>query len=65
MIAELPGFPDNLGAADDGLIWAAFASEPNPALETLHKLPLWLRRLAARLPEGVQPKPSRVAWVAA
>jgi hypothetical protein len=39
---------------------------PNrPALETLHKLPLWVRRLAARLPEGVQPKPSRVAWVAA
>ena len=64
MIAELPGFPDNLGAADDGLIWVAFASEPSGA-RTLHKLPLWVRRLAARLPEGVQPKPSRVAWVAA
>jgi sugar lactone lactonase YvrE len=65
VIAELPGFPDNLGADDDGLIWVAFASEPNPALESLHKLPLFLRRLAARLPEGMQPKPSRVAWVAA
>ena len=65
MIAELPGFPDNLGADEDGLIWVAFASEPNPALESLHKLPLFLRRLAARLPESMQPKPSRVAWVAA
>jgi len=65
VIAELPGFPDNLGADDDGIVWVAFASEPNPALERLHKLPLFLRRLAARLPERVQPKPSRVAWVAA
>src|ERR1700733_14641873 len=31
VIAELPGFPDNL-AADDGLVWVAFASEPNSAL---------------------------------
>jgi sugar lactone lactonase YvrE len=65
VIAELPGFPDNLGADEDGLVWVAFASEPNPALESLHKLPLFLRRVAARLPESVQPKPSRVAWVAA
>jgi hypothetical protein len=65
VIAEFPSFPDNLGTADDGLVWVSFASEPNPALENLHKLPLFLRRLAARLPDAVQPKPSRVAWVAA
>jgi sugar lactone lactonase YvrE len=65
VIVELPGFPDNLAADDDGLVWVAFASEPNPALEVIHKLPLFLRRLVARLPESVQPKPSRVAWVAA
>jgi sugar lactone lactonase YvrE len=64
-IAELPGFPDNLSADDDGNIWVAVASEPNPALESLHKLPLLVRRLAARLPESVLPKPSRVAWIAA
>ena len=64
-IAELPGFPDNLGADEEGLIWVAMASEPNPALEGLHKLPFMLRRLAARLPESLQPKPSRVAWVSA
>ena len=65
MIAELPGFPDNLAADADGIVWVALASEPNPTLEVMHKLPLFLRRLAARLPESVQPKPSRVAWVAA
>jgi hypothetical protein len=65
VIAELPGFPDNLCADDDGIVWVALASEPNPALESLHKLPLFLRRLAARLPESMQPKPSRVAWIAA
>ena len=65
VIAELPGFPDNLWAEADGVVWVALASEPNPMLERLHKLPFLLRRLAARLPESVQPKPSRVAWIAA
>ena len=65
VIAELPGFPHNLATDDDGLVWVALASEPNPALEVIRKLPLILRRLFARLPESVQPKPSRVAWVAA
>ena len=64
-IAKLPGFPDNLGAGDDGAVWVALASEPNPALESLHRLPLFLRQLAARLPESLLPKPSRVAWIAA
>jgi sugar lactone lactonase YvrE len=64
-MAELPGFPDNLCADGDGLVWVALPSEPNPMLESIYKLPLFLRRLVARLPEGLQPKPSRVAWVEA
>ena len=65
MIAELPGFPDNLYADGDGVIWVALPSEPNPTLEIVYKLPLSLRRFVARLPESIQPKPSRVAWVQA
>jgi hypothetical protein len=64
-IAELPGFPDNLCADGEGLVWVALASEPNPMLESIYKLPLFLRQLVARLPESMQPKPSRVAWVQA
>jgi hypothetical protein len=64
-IAQLPGFPDNLCADGDGLVWVALPSEPNPMLESIYKLPLFLRRLVARLPESLQPKPSRVAWVQA
>jgi hypothetical protein len=64
-IAELPGFPDNLYADGDGLIWVALPTEPNPTLEAVYKLPLSLRRFVARLPESIQPKPSRVAWVQA
>src|SRR6202453_4203428 len=50
VLAELPGFPDNLGADEDGMIWVAFASEPNPMLEKVYKLPLSLRRIVARPP---------------
>jgi len=64
-IAELPGFPDNLCADGDGLIWVALPTEPNPMLESIYKLPLFLRQLTARLPESMQPNPSRVAWVEA
>jgi hypothetical protein len=64
-IAELPGFPDNLCADSDGLVWVALPTEPNPMLERIYKLPLVLRRLVGRLPESLQPKPSRVAWVQA
>ena len=40
-------------------------TEPRARLEDIHRLPLFLRRLAARLPESMQPKPARVAWVVA
>jgi hypothetical protein len=61
VIAELPGFPDNLCTDADGIVWVAFAPEPNPGLEAIHNLPFSLRRLVARLPERALPKPSRVA----
>ena len=65
VIAELPGFPDNLAADDDGIDLGRLRVGTEPGARSLHKLPLFLRRLAARLPESMQPKPSRVAWVAA
>jgi len=39
VIAELPGFPANLGAGDDGIVWVAYASEPTPAFEACSARP--------------------------
>ncbi|NTZ85302.1 SMP-30/gluconolactonase/LRE family protein [Burkholderia metallica] len=65
VFADLPAFPDNCSMSADGLIWVALASPRNPALDKLHKTPLLVRMLAARLPAALQPVPQRVTWVMA
>lgn len=61
----LPGAPDNLSTGGDGLIWVALAAPNNALLQRIHKLPLAVRKLAARLPEAIQPEPERIVWVQA
>lgn len=64
VIADLPGFPDNLGSDhENGIIWTSLVSEPNQMLDIIHKLPYAMRWAVARLPESLQPKPTRIAWV--
>ncbi|VWC73750.1 gluconolactonase [Burkholderia aenigmatica] len=65
VFAELPAFPDNCSMSADGLIWVALASPRNPALDKLHKTPMLVRMLAARLPAALQPVPERVTWAMA
>ncbi len=65
VFAELPAFPDNCSLSPDGLIWVALAAPAMPIMKLLKKAPLALRRIIARLPDHVQPKPQRVAWVRA
>lgn len=65
VFAELPGYPDNLSMSADGLVWVALASSRNPLLDKIHKLPLFMRKLIARLPESLQPAPEKLAWVMA
>jgi sugar lactone lactonase YvrE len=62
---NLPGVPDNLSTGADGLVWVALAAPADKTLALLHGLPLTVRRLAARLPEAIQPDPQRVVWVMA
>lgn len=62
---ELPGYPDNMSASSNGLCWVSIASGRSPALDIIHKLPLPLRKLVARLPQALLPKPARLAWVQA
>lgn len=65
IFADLPGFPDNCSISADGLVWVAIAAPRNPALEKVHRMPLLVREIVARLPSALQPKPQKVAWVMA
>jgi len=65
IFAEVPAFPDNCSQSADGLIWVALAAPRMPIMMALKQIPLTLRRIIARLPDQVQPKPQRVAWVQA
>ena len=61
ILCVLPGYPDNISAGSDGLVWVSIPTERNNALNVIHKMPLLLRRLVARLPKPLQPKPAAVA----
>src|SRR5690606_17475099 len=61
----LPGFPDNIATGSDGLIWVAVAARRNPLLDRMLPLPGVLRKAAWRLPDAVQPKPSRIFTIQA
>ena len=65
VFAELPGYPDNLSMNADGLVWVALASSRNALLDKIHKLPLLLRKLIARLPESLQSAPEKITWAMA
>jgi len=55
--AEVPGHPDNMSIGSDGNVWVAVPSLPSALLALLHKSPLILRKISARLPDALQPKP--------
>lgn len=55
LVADLPGYPDNISRGSDGLIWVTLASPRDPVVEWLQRSPGWLRRNATRVPERLQP----------
>ena len=61
----LPGYPDNISAGPDGLVWVAIPTERNKALDIIHRMPPPLRKLAACLPKPLQPKPAAVVRIMA
>lgn len=65
LCADLPGYPDNIARGSDGLIWVTIASPTDRVLGLLHRAPLWVRRLVARVPEALLPKPKQTARVQA
>ncbi len=54
-ISGLPGFPDNIERGPDGLFWVAVIAPRSPALDGLAGSK-FMRKLAYRLPEFLQPQ---------
>ncbi|MFC4784808.1 SMP-30/gluconolactonase/LRE family protein [Nocardioides sp. MAHUQ-72] len=65
LVADLPGYPDNIARGSDGLIWVTIASPRDPLVERLMRGPHWLRRQVTRVPERLHPKPQRTVRVQA
>jgi sugar lactone lactonase YvrE len=65
LIADLPGYPDNIARGSDGLIWVSIASPRDPLVELVQRGPVWLRRQVTRVPERLQPAPRRTVRVQA
>ncbi|BBY79813.1 SMP-30/gluconolactonase/LRE family protein [Mycolicibacterium pulveris] len=65
LVANLPGYPDNLSTGADGRIWCAMVSAVNPAAEWL--APRWpgLRKLLWKLPDRLQPQIKPEVWAVA
>jgi len=58
----LPGFPDNLSFNGGDRVWVAIYAPRDAQLDALAAHP-WLRKLVARLPAALQPKPRHVGRV--
>jgi strictosidine synthase len=61
LLDNLPGFPDNL-SHNDGIFWVAIVSPRDKVADLLARSP-FLAKLAARLPESLQPAPGRYSAV--
>ena len=60
---DLPGFPDNLSGDSSGTFWVAFFTVRNDFLDAIHPHPL-IKKLIARLPRFLWPRPERYGFVA-
>jgi sugar lactone lactonase YvrE len=65
LVADLPGYPDNIARGSDGLIWVTIGAPKVPVLEVLLRMPSLLRRAVARVPERFLPRPARTLRVQA
>jgi sugar lactone lactonase YvrE len=65
LVADLPGYPDNISRGSDGLIWVTIGSPADAVVERLGTAPMVLRRVVTRIPEALQPKPKRTIRVQA
>jgi sugar lactone lactonase YvrE len=64
VVAELPGFPDNLTRGQDGRYWIALVSPRNALADWMSDKPM-LRKMLWRLPQAVRPGPVHYGHVIA
>lgn len=62
LIDNLPGLPDNISSNGNDTIWVALYAPRNAALDAMSSWP-FLRKLAFRLPQALQPQPAPHAFV--
>ncbi len=66
LVADLPGYPDNISRGSDGLIWVTIASPKDAMLEVIrYRIPRVLRMVVSRVPARLQPKPQQTVRVQA
>ncbi len=65
IVANMPGFPDNMSRGSDGLLWVALETPRNPLLDWMLPRPPIVRRIAWAMPDAVRPKEKRTVWVQA
>ena len=64
LIANLPGFPDNIKNGENGRFWIGFAAPRNPIIDRMSNNP-FLRKIIQRLPPSVRPKAEPLSHVIA
>ena len=61
-IENLPGFPDNVSSNKKGIFWVALFNPRNDFVEMSSDKP-FLRKMVLRLPESLQPQPTKHSYV--
>jgi sugar lactone lactonase YvrE len=64
ILANLPGFPDNLTRSAEGRLWTGFTKPRSPVIDKLASKP-WLRAMSLRLPKSMWPVPPAYGHVIA
>jgi sugar lactone lactonase YvrE len=64
ILANLPGFPDNLTRSAEGRLWTGFTKPRSPVIDKLAGKP-WLRAMSLRLPKSMWPVPPAYGHVIA
>jgi sugar lactone lactonase YvrE len=62
ILENLPFYPDGISRGENGIFWVAMQSPRNKLSESLSKYP-FVRKMVARLPAALLPKPKNYSYV--